>query len=245
MRLLQCLLLKNPCYNNGKLPRKGIVVHSTGANNPTLKRYVQPHAGQSSGMSAGYYEMLRLLGTNVNANDWNRAVNPSVCVHAFVGKLADGTLASVQTLPWEQNCWGSGVGSKGSYNSTHIQFEICEDTTDAEYTAKAFREAVELCAYLCNAYNIPVSEIVSHKEAHDRGYATAHVDPEHWFVLKGYSMALLRQEVQKLLDGEKYTPPPDYRQMLKERAGLEDKTLDWMMTYKYGADLIRKLATMK
>ena len=40
----------------------------------------------------------------------------------------------------------------------------------------------------------------------------------------------------------KYT---DYRAQLQKRAGLEDKTMDYLAAYKYGADLIRKLATMK
>ena len=38
---------------------------------------------------------------------------------------------------------------------------------------------------------------------------------------------------------------PDYRAQLKARAGLEDVTLDYLAAYKYGGDLIRKLATMK
>ena len=37
----------------------------------------------------------------------------------------------------------------------------------------------------------------------------------------------------------------DYRAQLQKRAGLEDKTMDYLAAYKYGSDLIRKLATMK
>ena len=40
----------------------------------------------------------------------------------------------------------------------------------------------------------------------------------------------------------KYT---DYRAELQKRVGLEDKTMDYLAAYKYGSDLIRKLATMK
>ena len=36
-----------------------------------------------------------------------------------------------------------------------------------------------------------------------------------------------------------------YREMLKQRAGLLDPTLDYLAAYKYGDDLIRKLATMR
>ena len=43
----------------------------------------------------------------------------------------------------------------------------------------------------------------------------------------------------------KYETGPDYRALLKERAGLEDATMDYLAAYKYGNDLLRKLATMK
>ena len=42
--------------------------------------------------------ILKRLGTNTNSNDWNRTISPAVCVHGFVGRMADGTVASVQTL---------------------------------------------------------------------------------------------------------------------------------------------------
>jgi hypothetical protein len=43
----------------------------------------------------------------------------------------------------------------GSANNTHIGFEICEDgLTDYTYFQKVYREAVELCAYLCKEYGL-------------------------------------------------------------------------------------------
>ena len=113
MTLYQCLLLNNPCLKAGRpLKPRGIVVHSTGANNPNLKRYVQPHAAQESGMGQVFptalswsrETILKRLGTNTNSNDWNRTISPAVCVHGFVGRMADGTVASVQTLPWDIRC---------------------------------------------------------------------------------------------------------------------------------------------
>jgi len=78
-----------------------------------------------------------------------------VCVHAFIGKLADGTAAIYQTLPWDHRCWHCASGSKGSGNDTHMSFEICKDgLTDASYFNKVYREAVELCAYLCKLYGL-------------------------------------------------------------------------------------------
>jgi toxin secretion/phage lysis holin len=54
------LLTNNDCYKAGKtITPKGIMVHSTGANNPNLKRYVGPDDG--------------LLGVNQYGNHWNTA----------------------------------------------------------------------------------------------------------------------------------------------------------------------------
>lgn len=41
------------------------------------------------------------------------------------------------------------------------------------------------------------------------------------------------------------TDEPDYRAVLQERAGLADGTMDYLAAYRWGEDLIRKLATMK
>lgn len=40
MNLHKFILIENACYKAG---RKGIMVHSNGANNPTLRRYVGPY----------------------------------------------------------------------------------------------------------------------------------------------------------------------------------------------------------
>ena len=55
-------------------------------------------------------------------------------VNAWIGKLADGTVATVQTMPWGWKPWGCGAGPKGSCNDGWQQFEICEsDLTDRDY----------------------------------------------------------------------------------------------------------------
>lgn len=77
---------------------RGVMVHSTGANNPYLRRYVQPDDGE--------------LGKNRYDNDWNRPGLP-VCVHAFLGKKAGGGIAVYQTLPWEVQAWHCGRSATG------------------------------------------------------------------------------------------------------------------------------------
>ena len=87
--------------------------------------------------------------------DWNRS-GTNACVHAFIGKLADGSVASVQTLPWNMRGWHAGNGTtRPSANNTHISFEICEDDlTDRDYFNQVYQEAVELTAYLCGLYGL-------------------------------------------------------------------------------------------
>ena len=51
MNLKECILIENECYKYGDKivgNPKGIVVHSTGANNPNLKRYIQPLKNQNN-----------------------------------------------------------------------------------------------------------------------------------------------------------------------------------------------------
>ncbi|HIT32661.1 MAG TPA: N-acetylmuramoyl-L-alanine amidase [Candidatus Enterenecus stercoripullorum] len=205
MNLLQCLLTENDCYQTGQsITPKGVMVHSTGANNPTLKRYVQPLEG-----AADYDELIGLLGYNRNGNDWNRP-GTNACVHAFIGKLADGSVATVQTLPWTMRGWHAGNGTtRPSANNTHISFEICEDgLDDADYFAKVYREAVEFTAYLCGLYGLdPMKEetVICHSEGYRLGMASGHADVEHWFPRFGKSMDDFRADVAAEMEDEDMT----------------------------------------
>lgn len=179
------LFTKSDCYKSAqKMTPKGIVVHSTGANNPNLKRYVQPDDGK--------------IGENPYNNDFN---NPGVdvCVHAFIGKDKSGNVKCYQTLPFDMCCWGVGSGSKGSYNydPAYIQFEMCEDDlTNKKYCTDVYNKAIEFCVYLCKKYNLPVKNIVSHHEAGIKGYGSSHIDPDNWWEKHGYTMDKFRKAVE-------------------------------------------------
>lgn len=192
MNLRKLILTKNACYKAGRtIKPKGIIVHSTGANNPWLKRYVGPDDG--------------LLGRNQYNNHWNqdKPGGRQVCVHAFIGKLADGSIATYQTLPWNHRGWHAG----GTANNTHIGFEICEDgLTDASYFNAVYKEAVELCVYLCKLYGFSEKDIICHSEAYKLGIASNHADVMHWFPKHGKSMNTFRTDVKKLLSTENKPP---------------------------------------
>lgn len=233
MKLIKNLLVNNLCYKKGKkITPKGVMVHSTGANNPTLKRYVQPN--------------IEGIGVNKYNNDWNRG-GIEKCVHAFIGKLDNGTVATVQTLPWNYRGWHSGKGTKGSANDTHIGFEICEDgLTDKTYFMKVYTEAVELTAYLCKQYNLdPLKDgvVICHSEGHKRGVASNHGDVMHWFPKHGKSMDTFRKDVAAEM--KKSVAKIEYYDELQKRSGLSDDTMDYLTKYKYAKDLLKKLATMK
>ena len=182
MNLHKLFLTNNECYKVGRtITPKGIMVHSTGANNPNLKRYVGPDDG--------------LLGKNQYNNHWNqdKPDGRQVCVHGFIGKLADGSIATYQTLPWNYRGWHAG----GSANDTHIGFEICEDgLTDASYFSAVYKEAVELCKYLCKQYGLTEKNIICHSEGYKLGIASNHGDVMHWFPKHGKSMDTFRAAVK-------------------------------------------------
>lgn len=202
MNLKKCILTANDCYKKnqkmtGNKPT-GIVVHSTGANNKTLKRYVQPLK-----TDADYATIIADLGVNAYDNHWNHPaaeMNRSVCVHAFIGVNAAGKVETYQTLPFDICCWGVGSGSKGSYNynpQARVQFEICEDAlADESYFNEAFKEAIEFCAYLCKTYGFGVDKISSHRESYLAGYGGNHGDCDHWLKKFGKDMDWFRAQVQ-------------------------------------------------
>ena len=172
----------------------GIIIHSTGANNPNLKRYVNAP---------------EICGENPYKNYFDRA-DSDVCPHAVIGKDKNGEVKAAKLLPWNVCCWGCGSGSKGSYNyaPAYIQIEIAEDAlNDRAYFEEAFGLAADLCKRLMKNYpTIKPGNIISHKEACARGYASNHGDPEHWLVRFGKNMdwfrAIVAPEKQVKLTAE-------------------------------------------
>ena len=190
MNIITAYQTKNDCYKAAKkMTPAGIVVHSTGTNNPKLSRYV---------------DCPEELGNPASKN-WNRA-GVEKMVHGFIGYDKNSNVAVVNTMPYNYCAWGCGAGSKGSYNykPPHIQFEICEDDlADEVYFTSAFEAAIEYCAYLCKTYNLAVNSIVSHAEAHKQGYASNHSDVGHWLKKFGKDMDWFRAQVDaKMNPGE-------------------------------------------
>lgn len=179
MNLIKCFMTKSTWYKGAINDSKpiGILWHDTASGNPNLCRFVQPYVGDEN-----YDELMQILGKNKYNNDWNH-IEHDAGLNCWIGKLADGSIATVQTGEWAKAPWGCGSGSKGSLNGYlfadslkwmqdhnikyvkvntkywirqhYIQFEICDDGYKSkEYFEQVYKEACEVTAYFCKLFNI-------------------------------------------------------------------------------------------
>ena len=169
-------LTRNDCYRAAApLKPSGILVHSTGVNQKRILPYT---------------------------NAWDRP-GVAVCVHAFLGLDENGELCYEQILPYNYRCWGCGSGEKGSFNASHIQFEICEDLRDSAWCRETYEAALEICRELCRNFGISPENVVTHSEAHAMGYASNHADIMHWWQREELSMDRFREELKdEMLNNE-------------------------------------------
>lgn len=213
---MTCMMTQSTCYKGTtRMKPVGVLWHSTGANNPYLWRYVQPDDN-----AADRDKLISLIGKNNNRNDWNH-MYVQAGLNAWIGKLADGTVTTVQTMQWDYKPWGCGSGANGSCNSGWIQFEIAEDSlTNADYFNKVYAEACEITAYLCKMYGIDpngytmlngvkVPNILCHADSHKLGLGSNHGDVNHWFPKFGKSMETVRKDVAALLGSSQPVTKPE------------------------------------
>ena len=229
MNLIKCYQTHSTWYKGARAGSKpvGVLWHDTAAGNPSIKRYVQPYE-----TDANYNEMIALLGKNKYKNDWNH-IEREAGLNAWIGLLADGSMATVQAGGWDKHPWGCGGGNKGSCNGyikkdgkttwvdQHwIQFEICDDGyKDEAYFKRAYQEACEFTAYICELYNIDplgtimfngveVPTILCHADSYKLGLGGNHGDIYSWFKKFGYDMTNVRKDVAALMGKATQTEQP-------------------------------------
>ena len=229
MRLYTVLLTQNDCYRKGKyIKPRGVMVHSTGAANPWLRRYVSPDDGR--------------LG-EPSSRHWNQS-GVGACAHAFIGKLADGSIAVYQTLPWTMRGWHCG----GDGNNTHISFEICEDKLgDRAYFQATYQAAVELTAYLCKRFGLdPLADgvVLCHAEGYQRGIASNHADVLHWWRKFGVSMDDFRADVAlemaRAQGGERDLTEQEVRSIVREELAAAQAERDKLPVSNWAKDGLEK-----
>lgn len=212
LEIIQAYFTKHRSYQGKRrsITPVGVLVHSTGAVNRELRRYV---------------DSPERLGKNLYNNHWNKST-ASKSVHAFIGYDKAKKVIVAETLPPDRACWGCGGGKKGSFNydpHAYLQFEICQGSnTDSAYYWEAIGVAEEYCAHLCRLYGWSAAQITSHKEACAAGYASNHGDPQSYMKHFGDSMDKFRARVQARLDaadGPQEPPVVKDEQILAPEAG--------------------------
>ena len=130
------------------------------------------------------------------------------------------------------SCSQTGGGKKYGKctNTNSISIEICDATRDGVYAPapETVAAVLDLTRELMKKYGIPAENVIRHFDV------VGKLCPAYWV-----NDAVWRGEFWDKLGA------PDYCGILQQRAGLESTTMAYLRSYKYGDDLIRKLATMK
>lgn len=205
MKLYQSFVTKSDCFAaNGTIVPEGFILHSIGCPQPKA----QPIIDNWNRPSPSY-------------TDASGQVRKSwiPCAHAVV----EPTGNAYQLLPWTMRGWHAG----GSANNSYIGVEMTEPscikytpgsatwtTTDMEavkaHVKAVYQPTVEIFALLCKQFKKdPLKDgvILSHAEAHARGIASGHSDPEHLWKAVGLTMNQFRQDVANFMKGVAPKPP--------------------------------------
>lgn len=172
-------------------------------------------------------------------------------VNAILGDFHTGEGRILVTLDLKARPWGCGSGSKGSWNNTKIQWEVCEPAGhtyaggtmiayDVEknqgYFDRMWKMLVAWNVYCAVKLGYQVSGISDHAESYRAGYGSNHSDMGQWLPKHGKSMDALRAEVRAILENEEDEEDMDqnkFNEMFKTamtdyRKGLQDNDCgDW------------------
>lgn len=143
-----------------------------------------------------------------------------------------------QTVPDNYIAWHCGAKTykHGSCRNTNsIGIEICDDVKDGVVypSAKSIQNAVELTKMLMKKYNIPASNVIRHYDV------TGKVCPAYWSGSTAKDAKWKSEFWNKLKDDPALEKA---KKTIKTKAGLTDSTIAYLEQYKYGKDLITKLA---
>lgn len=145
-------------------------------------------------------------------------------VNALLGDFHKGDGRILVVLPLDARPWGCGSGSKGSWNNTKVQWEVCEPAghtyaggtmiaydvaKNQVYFDRMWKMLVAWNVYLVKKFGYDINGISDHAESYRAGYGSNHSDMGQWLPKHGKSMAALRQEVEAILNGDSITETED------------------------------------
>ncbi len=160
----------------------------------------------------------------------------SASAHYFVDEASIWQSVEDKNRAW--HCGGGlqGMGGHKFYNictnSNSIGIEMCcKKTADGKwyFEPETIKNTAALIKYLMHKYNIPIEKVIRHYDVTGKSCPQPYVDDNAWNEFK----ELLKE---KNMDLEKA------KEILKNKVGLEDTTINFMLCYKFGTELVTKLA---
>lgn len=180
----------NRAYLAGqKIPPSGSVNHSVGCAQPSIEVFFK--------------------AMNTSSAGW--------AVNAIIGDFHQGDGRILVTLPPDTRPWGCGAGSRGSWNNSRIQWEVCEPAghtyaggtmiaydvaKNQAYFDRMWKMLVAWNVYLVKKFGYPVANIADHAESYRAGMGSNHSDMGQWLPKHGKSMDKLRSEVEQIINNE-------------------------------------------
>lgn len=216
--------------------------------------WVESHMEVKYATSNGAYQAGRKINPQGCVNHSVGCAQPSVDVffnlmnkssagwgvNALLGDFHKGDGRILVVLPLDARPWGCGSGSKGSWNNTKVQWEVCEpaghtyaggtmiayDVAKQQvYFDRMWKMLVAWNVYLVKKFGYDINGISDHAESYRAGYGSNHSDMGQWLPKHGKSMDALRQEVQTILNGSE-DDDMDVKRFeelfLEMRKGLQD-----------------------
>lgn len=179
---------KNGAYRAGRTIRvEGCVNHSLGVAQPSVE----------------------VMYSRMDRTDAGWGVN------AILGDFHTGEGRIILCMPYDRRPWGVGSGTRGSWNNSRIQWEVCEPAghtyaggTMVGYDVAKNQGYFDRMWKLLVAWNVFVAvelgytaaTINDHAESYRAGMGSNHADLGQWLPKHGKSMNDLRHEVQAILD---------------------------------------------
>lgn len=168
--------------------------------------------------------------TAKNEADYVTKQNPntSVSYHYVVDAIS-----IYNVIPDNEIAWHAGDGGSGTGNNKSIGVEICESGN----RQATLLNAIDLTLTLMKKYNIPISNIVQHNKwsgkncpriLRDKNYILDNLDWA-WFV-------------SKLKEGLTKMGVEQATETVQEKTGIGDEAIQHILNYKYGEELMKKLA---